>query len=394
MGYTADTGIGRGDSQGGLDLTVAMPVLAFLAIALYNVIELNFIIFATFKSKAGLYFWSFLTSTNGIALYSVGFMLKGLKLSDNAMLFVTLIVIGWCTMVTGQSVVLYSRLHLVVRNRLYMRLILGMIIANAFVCHTPIVVMVYGANSSNPDPWLVPYSIYEKVQVTIFFIQELIISSMYIYHTISFFKFQEALRADTAKSMRNHLLWVNFLIIILDITILGLEYAGLYELQTAYKALVYSVKLKMEFSILNQLLDLTKAKKNSSGGGGNHYINSDTRTQTHGGVQLDTIDGDKKNRRSMPGGSNTKKSMNGVGNGVGYNAFVKIGDEDDNIVRRDDAIVVTTATKIVHHQKIDGESLQDGDSIDVTVGREPRGNKLKSDSSSSSSEIQFAREGF
>lgn len=92
------------------------------------------------------------------------------------------------------------------------------------------------------------------MQITVFFIQELNISPMYIVHTISLFKFQEALRAKIARTMRNHLLWVAMAIILLDITILGLEYARLCDLQTAYRALVCSIKLKMEFSILSQLL--------------------------------------------------------------------------------------------------------------------------------------------
>jgi len=162
------------------DEATTITIACFLALALYNVLELTFITFATFKQRGGLYFYSFLTSTWGIGLYSVGFLLKHLKLSTISILYVTLIVIGWCCMVTGQSVVLYSRLHLLLRNRKTMRALLIMIIVNAFVCHGPIIVMVYGANSANPDPFVGPYSIYEKVQVTIFFIQELIISGFYL----------------------------------------------------------------------------------------------------------------------------------------------------------------------------------------------------------------------
>ena len=39
-------------------------------------------------------------------------------------------------MVTGQAFVLFSRLHLVVRNRKTLRLVLFMIIFNAFALHT------------------------------------------------------------------------------------------------------------------------------------------------------------------------------------------------------------------------------------------------------------------
>jgi hypothetical protein len=39
-----------------------------------------------------------------------------------------------------------------------------------------------------------------------------------------------------------------------------LEYLDYYDLQTVYKAFVYSVKLKMEFRILNQLMEMTQKR--------------------------------------------------------------------------------------------------------------------------------------
>jgi hypothetical protein len=56
-----------------------------------------------------------------------------------------------------------------------------------------------------------------------------------------------------------HLIYVNVIIVVLDIAILGLEYSGLYDIQTVYKGFVYSVKLKFEFSILNRLIELTRS---------------------------------------------------------------------------------------------------------------------------------------
>lgn len=61
-----------------------------------------------------------------------------------------------------------------------------------------------------------------------------------------------------------HLIVVNVLLIVLDATILGLEYAGLYGYQTAWKALVYSVKLKMEFTVLNRLKEMTTGHREST----------------------------------------------------------------------------------------------------------------------------------
>jgi hypothetical protein len=119
-----DAGIGK---VAGNSLPTKFTIVCFVAIALYNVAELIFIIFATFKKRRGLYFWSFLVSTCGIGLYSIGFLLKDMSLSSQSIFYVTLIVVGWSSMVTGQSVVLYSRLHLVLRKPKKLRLVLIMV---------------------------------------------------------------------------------------------------------------------------------------------------------------------------------------------------------------------------------------------------------------------------
>jgi hypothetical protein len=54
--------------------------------------------------------------------------------------------------------------------------------------------------------------------------------------------------------MLHHLIYINILIICLDITLLGIQYASLFYLQGAFKPAVYSIKLKLEFVILNRLI--------------------------------------------------------------------------------------------------------------------------------------------
>jgi hypothetical protein len=89
----------------------SMTMAAFVAIALYNVVELSFIIGVMFKRRRGLYFWSFLISTWSIAPYTVGFIIKFFTdMPSITYVYITLIVVGWCGMVTGQSVVLVSLL--------------------------------------------------------------------------------------------------------------------------------------------------------------------------------------------------------------------------------------------------------------------------------------------
>jgi hypothetical protein len=61
-----------------------------------------------------------------------------------------------------------------------------------------------------------------------------------------------------SREVMAHLVHINAIIAFLDLTILDLEYSGLYDIQTTYKALVYRVKLKLEFSILSRRVDFTK----------------------------------------------------------------------------------------------------------------------------------------
>jgi hypothetical protein len=238
---------------------VSMTMSAFAAIALYNVIELAFIIAITFKRRKGLYFWSFIVATAGILPYTLGFMFKFFSVIPQTMISVTLIAIGWCCMVTGQSVVLYSRLHLVVRSFSILRWVLIMIIVDAIICHIPIIVFVYGANSDGPDVFSTPYSIYEKIQITIFFLQELIISGLYVWAAAKVLKPVGTMKGKNIRTAMKHLIYINLFVVFFDLTLLATEYAGQYEIQVLYKAALYSIKLKLEFRILNQLLEFTQA---------------------------------------------------------------------------------------------------------------------------------------
>ncbi|TPR10944.1 WD domain, G-beta repeat family protein [Aspergillus niger] len=251
-------------SQVGSQLSrpVTYVITSFLSIALYNVVELTFILLLTFKRRKGLYFWSFVVATWGIAIYSIGFILKDFNLVDNAIsyFYVTLIVTGWCAMVTGQSMVLYSRLHLVVRHHIMLRFILGMILCDVFLLQVPTIILCYGANSSTSDRFVLPYAIYERIQVTVFFIQEAIISGVYVYETFRLLRSEdeilEGTHREAARRLMLHLILMNIIVILLDIAILVLEWAGRYASQTAVKGFIYSVKLKLEFDILNQLVTL------------------------------------------------------------------------------------------------------------------------------------------
>lgn len=237
-----------------------MAIAAFTAVAWYNVMELNIQVFLTFKRHRGLYFWSLLISSYGCVLHALGFLLKFFRLTTNVYISVTIITIGWYCMVTGQAVVLYSRLHLVVREQKVLRGILAMIIVDAICFHIPTTILTYGSNSPNYGKYLPVFNVVERLQMTAFCIQEFIISGVYVYSTIKLLR--PVYHGRTRKVMMQ-LIWINSIIIAMDVVLLGMEYSSFYEIEATLKAMVYSIKLKLEFAVLNQLMTLANSSVSS-----------------------------------------------------------------------------------------------------------------------------------
>ncbi|PFH59239.1 hypothetical protein XA68_12638 [Ophiocordyceps unilateralis] len=241
-------------------------MIVFISIALYNVLELNFLIANTFKKYQGLYFWSLIVATWGIALNAIGYLLRILQSDHSGYGHSTIILVGWCTMVTGQSLVLYSRLHFVLHNTTVLRGILILIIVDAIWLGVPVIVFVYGSNSDKSKLFIGPYAIFERIQLCVFTVQELIISGFYIVETSKTLKLQRRVGLAPLDARRGmaHLILANILIVLLDVSVLVLEFSGNYDIQTAWKPLVYSIKLKVEFSVLNRLVEFSQHMRTGS----------------------------------------------------------------------------------------------------------------------------------
>lgn len=317
------------------DLTVPKVIIVvFFSLAIYNFLELNVKILTTFKRRKGLYFWSFTTATWGILFNSIGYLLMHLEVTKKRNIYATIILIGWCSMISGQSVVLYSRLHIVMHSEKRLRAVLIMIITNAIWLHIPIIILVYGVNSKNPGPFKGPYSVYEKIQLTVFVVQEFIISGLYVYETVNLLKLGKSIGNSGTKTVLYHLIYVNILIMLLDFSIVGLEFAHLFEIQTAWKPLVYSVKLKLEFSILNRLIELTRSARNGDSRSYSNVIHS-------GGLALGTIKGNNaKHQRSVARGADRTGQWE-----------IRIGGGKDDTSALPASVIKTTEVKIQSHSR-------------------------------------------
>lgn len=187
---------------------------------------------------------------------------------------------------SGQSVVLWSRLHLVTNSRRVLRWTLYMIIIDGMLLHSITSVLTFGANSSHLPAGVLEhfvhgYSVMEKVQMVGFFTQELVLSGIYIRETIRLLKLSEStqddvkhsdhrwrrkhLRSPKVRKIMYQLLAINVIIIMMDLALLGVEFANLYVIETTFKGVVYSIKLKLEYAVLGKLVQLVHTRTSSNG---------------------------------------------------------------------------------------------------------------------------------
>ncbi|EME47164.1 hypothetical protein DOTSEDRAFT_69205 [Dothistroma septosporum NZE10] len=244
-------------------------VIICSAVSLYNAIELGLLIITTFKQWSGLYFWSMAISTFGLVPYNIGFMIEYFYITYLAV-GKALDGAGWIMLITGQALVLYSRLGLILHNPTILKCIKYMIISNALIWHTTTEVLNFGQAFApiGPDPpnragFATGYRYVEKVQMTVFCVQEFIISGVYVWQTVKLLK---VISKEGTRRVMWQLFVVNVVIIILDIGLLAIEYKDQHVLEQTIKGLTYSIKLKLEFVILGKLVDLVQSSKRTLAG--------------------------------------------------------------------------------------------------------------------------------
>lgn len=142
----------------------------------------------------------------------------------------------WVPMVSGQSFVLFSRLHLVNLDKPIRRYVLTMIIVNGVVLHTATAVTAAGSNSKVSSIFITPYAIIERIQITVFCLQEFILSGLYVWKAWRFLAVYQSggsKTQDKLRAMMLHLILSNVVVVSLDITVIVLEFLGLYYLQVS-----------------------------------------------------------------------------------------------------------------------------------------------------------------
>ena len=239
-----------------------------IALALYNSLEMLLLVFSTFRSYKGLYFWSLSVCNFGVFAYAIGILMTYFDLGV-LWLGKTILDIGWVSMVTTQSLVLYSRLNLVLDSIVILRAVKWTIITVSCTIIPIVLVFDYGTTYTGRASFFEGYYYIEQIQLIVISVQELAISGLYVWKAISFLK-------GILKTHTRRIIWqlfaINIIIIAMDVSdshheaddvltncqiaIIALQFLHYQLYQEGLKGFFYSVKLKLELNILSKLVDL------------------------------------------------------------------------------------------------------------------------------------------
>lgn len=280
------------------NLTVWSILAVFTALPLWTTVELTAWVFYTFRKYTGLYFLSVLACTWGVTIHAIGFVLKFCVPSCNWILAIILAEIGWVGMVTGFSVVLYSRLRLLVNNPFVLKATLTMIIVDAFLFHVPTITFQFGV--SNPPthkeylPFMGPM---ERIQVMAFSLQETIISGIYIYYTIQHLR--SGFQRNARKTM-SLLIGIQIIVILVDVIVITLDYCEYFTLKAVLHSFFYAFKLQLEFVILNDIKAMARSGCLTQSNFGTMQLAPEAPGEKDSGSETARVNPSPENEQSTP----------------------------------------------------------------------------------------------
>ncbi|KAJ5556732.1 hypothetical protein N7494_000647 [Penicillium frequentans] len=225
-------------------------VISMLATAIYNALETVLITFDFVKNYRVLYFWSMQASCWGILVHAVSAIIC-CTFQQSTLPTSILFIVGWYAMVTGQAVVCYSRLRLVVLDTSRVRWVLRMIVVNACILYVPMTVLFFGRISGD-SRFLRPAAIFNRIQLVGFCVQESVMSCVYMSEAMRNLICVARLRGREQPRATTHLFGIGGFVFLLNILLLLTEYR-LHFIQISLQAVIYSIKLKLEFVLLYHL---------------------------------------------------------------------------------------------------------------------------------------------
>jgi len=144
----------------------SLIVVTAASVAIFNACELLLLTASRFKEWRSVYFISLLVAPLGIFPYFVGLICEFFELFVfwACMLLSTT---GWVCLVTGQAVVLYSRLGLILDNQRILNAVKWMITIDAVAFHTSTTFVQFGKSyGPRHEGFLRAFFHIEKLQMT------------------------------------------------------------------------------------------------------------------------------------------------------------------------------------------------------------------------------------
>ena len=122
--------------------------IAFGAVAFWSTLTLTIRLLTTMKKRSGIYFYSILIATWGLTIRQVGNFIQFYAPRCPWQVGFTMQQLGWVRMISGFSMVLYSRLTIILESHRARRVVLGMIIFNGCVWHTVMITVLSGMRTT------------------------------------------------------------------------------------------------------------------------------------------------------------------------------------------------------------------------------------------------------
>ena len=198
-----------------------------------------------------------LLGTWGCVIDNIAVVLKNFTSKPEPIwpLYTLFILAGWTVYAPAQLLVLYSRLHLVNQNRNLQRGVLIMIIAVASLMILPTWPLAWQAYNPYNTHLSALYSpreaIVDRCTQLGYTIAESSLSGIYIWSLAKLLNVKSSVRQ---RRVMTDLICVNVIAICLDILTVVLVFLNQTGISHPIQSFSYSLKLKLEFMVLNQLM--------------------------------------------------------------------------------------------------------------------------------------------
>jgi hypothetical protein len=192
----------------------------------------------------------------GTILVTIAYDIPIFTLSYNPHAIAVIFSFGWVFMVTGFSLVLYSRLYIILPKPKLLRALLFVIVGGDFLLHIPIIVSEFLLASDYP----ISYTLHKCLRYVdvIYSLEEVLLSSLYIYLYVRFVHMggSEGVEHGYLKKTLYFLILAEVVVVVSDIAVSVVLIRGLYLAHRMILPFVCIFQLRVEFVVLNRLASL------------------------------------------------------------------------------------------------------------------------------------------